>query len=172
MKSPSPVPPIGYVIVSPTNFGANIGFIVYGLPSDALITVRGGIEGSNEEIFKKSKTVEEIKAVSNNAGIPESIPPTSSTFDFYNLEPQEYWFEISSDQTEYQSGGQIISISNPLYRGSFNNFGLDDVVGDDAQLANIDMQNALQKQQQMINMFSNINKMTHNTSLGIIRNIG
>jgi len=45
-------------------------------------------------------------------------------------------------------------------------------VGDDAQLANIDLQNLLQKQQQTLQTISNISKMLHDTSMAIIRKIG
>ncbi len=44
--------------------------------------------------------------------------------------------------------------------------------GDDAQLANVDMQNALQRQQQTLQMMSNISKMLHDTAMSIIRKIG
>jgi hypothetical protein len=45
-------------------------------------------------------------------------------------------------------------------------------VGDDAQLANIDLQNQLQKQQQLIQMLSNISKTLHDTAMAVIRKIG
>jgi hypothetical protein len=45
-------------------------------------------------------------------------------------------------------------------------------VGDDAQLANIDLQNVLQKQQQMIQMVSNISKVAYDTATAVIRKIG
>ncbi len=45
-------------------------------------------------------------------------------------------------------------------------------VGDDAQLANVDMQNMLQKQQQTMQMMSNISKMLHDTAMAVIRKIG
>jgi len=44
--------------------------------------------------------------------------------------------------------------------------------GDDAQLANVDLQNMLQKQQQTMQMMSNIAKQLHDTSMSIIRKIG
>ncbi|MFC1712147.1 hypothetical protein ACFL6S_00695 [Candidatus Poribacteria bacterium] len=44
-------------------------------------------------------------------------------------------------------------------------------VGEDAQLANIDLQNALQKHQQVVQMLSNISKMLHDTAMNIIRNL-
>ncbi|MED5464418.1 MAG: hypothetical protein VX699_07180 [Myxococcota bacterium] len=45
-------------------------------------------------------------------------------------------------------------------------------VGDDAQLANVDLQNWLQKQQQTMQMMSNISKLLHDTAMAIIRKIG
>lgn len=45
-------------------------------------------------------------------------------------------------------------------------------IGEDAQLANTDLQNALQIQQQMLQMMSNISKMLHDTALSVIRKIG
>ena len=45
-------------------------------------------------------------------------------------------------------------------------------VGDDAQLANVDMQSALQKQQQTIQMMSNIIKLMKDTAMSVIRKIG
>lgn len=45
-------------------------------------------------------------------------------------------------------------------------------VGDDAQLANIDLQNYLQKQQQLMQMLSSISKATHDTAMAVIRKIG
>lgn len=45
-------------------------------------------------------------------------------------------------------------------------------LGDDAQLANVEMQNILQKQQQALQMMSNISKMMHDTAMSVIRKIG
>jgi hypothetical protein len=47
-----------------------------------------------------------------------------------------------------------------------------DALGDDAQLANVDLQNILQKQQQTVQMMSNISKMLHDTAMSVIRKIG
>jgi hypothetical protein len=43
---------------------------------------------------------------------------------------------------------------------------------DDAQLANVDLQNMMQKQQQTIQMISNITKTIGDTALATIRKIG
>lgn len=45
-------------------------------------------------------------------------------------------------------------------------------VSEDPQLANIELQNMLQKQQQTLQMTSNIAKMLHDTAMAIIRKIG
>ncbi len=47
-----------------------------------------------------------------------------------------------------------------------------ETVGDDAQLANVDLQNILQKQQQTMQMMSQISKTLHDTAMAIIRKIG
>ena len=45
-------------------------------------------------------------------------------------------------------------------------------IGEDAQLANIDLQNMLQKQQQTMQMLSNISKLLFDTALAVIRKMG
>jgi hypothetical protein len=45
-------------------------------------------------------------------------------------------------------------------------------IGDDAQLLSLELQNAMQKQQQLLQTLSNISKMMHNTAMAIIRKIG
>ncbi len=45
-------------------------------------------------------------------------------------------------------------------------------IGEDAQLANVDLQNALQKQQQTLQTMSNVSKMLHDTAMATIRKIG
>ena len=59
--------------------------------------------------------------------------------------------------------------------GELDDRTLDRVSGgtdDDAQLANVDLQNVLQKQQQTLQMMSNISKMLHDTAMAVIRKIG
>lgn len=46
------------------------------------------------------------------------------------------------------------------------------MIGEDAQLANVDMQNALQRQQQALQMMSSISKMLHDTAQSVIRKMG
>jgi len=44
-------------------------------------------------------------------------------------------------------------------------------VGDDAQLANIDLQNALQQEQQLIGILSTVMKVDHDMAAAVIRNL-
>jgi hypothetical protein len=46
------------------------------------------------------------------------------------------------------------------------------VVGDDAQLANTDLQSVLQKQQQLVTMMSNISKLLSDTAMNTVRKMG
>lgn len=45
-------------------------------------------------------------------------------------------------------------------------------VGDDAQLANVDLQDAVQRQQQVVQMLSNISKALYGAALATIRKLG
>lgn len=45
-------------------------------------------------------------------------------------------------------------------------------VGDDSQLANVDLQNVLQQQQQTLQMLSDISKELYDTAMSVIRKIG
>jgi hypothetical protein len=45
-------------------------------------------------------------------------------------------------------------------------------VGDDAQLANVDLQNTLQQQQQLIQMLSNVAKQLNDSAMSVIRKMG
>jgi hypothetical protein len=45
-------------------------------------------------------------------------------------------------------------------------------IGDDAQLANVELQNMLQKQQQTLQTISSISKLLHDTAMSVVRKIG
>lgn len=45
-------------------------------------------------------------------------------------------------------------------------------IGQDAALAGIDLQEALQKQQQLVNTMSSVSKLLHDTAMGVIRKVG
>jgi len=69
--------------------------------------------------------------------------------------------QVERDDTSAQLADSIKKLEEKLVR-----------IDDDAQLANIDLQNALQKQQQLIQMISNVSKIMYETSMQVIRKIG
>ena len=106
----------------------------------------------------------------------------------FHVVQDESWSDYKSSGDVSTTGQAIIANSNITLalQGDPNvcaNFGELDTaktgleeklnsVGDDAQLANVDLQNMLQKQQQTLQMISNIGKMLHDTAMAVIRKIG
>src|SRR4029453_7627530 len=94
------------------------------------------------EIFKEHTRPYDARDVACELSIPDRIPAEGGS----NLEQLEA--EIKRREEELNS------------------------IGDDAQLANVDLQNMLQKQQQTLQMMSNISKMLHDTAMSVIRRPG
>lgn len=96
----------------------------------------------------------------------------------------DYIVNYASTDIETEAFGNVSGISGEVGTGKvfetkadLDNYiqGMEEKlnsVGDDAQLANVDLQNMLQKQQQTLQMMSNIAKMLHDTAMAIIRKIG
>ena len=94
------------------------------------------------EIFKEHTRSYEALDVACEFSIPDRVP-AEGVSDFEELEAEiERWEEKLN------------------------------TVGDDAQLTNVDLQNMLQKQQQTLQMMSNISKMLHDTAMSVIRKMG
>ena len=73
----------------------------------------------------------------------------------------EFYAAIDVDSQLQNAAVHMVELSGQL-----------DVLSDDAQLANVDLQNILQKQQQTLQMMSNISKMLYDTATSIIRKYG
>jgi hypothetical protein len=73
----------------------------------------------------------------------------------------------STDATTEILGASLeaVAMSVNVFEAALN------TVGDDAQLANVDLQNVLQQQQQTLQMASNISKMLHDAAVAVIRKI-
>jgi hypothetical protein len=69
-------------------------------------------------------------------------------------------------QTGAQTGGKELDAEMRKWEEELQ------TVGDDAQLANVDLQNMLQKQQQTMQMMSQISKQLHDTAMAVIRKMG
>ena len=78
--------------------------------------------------------------------------------------------------SHYDDNGRVISIALNSAGDAWNlAIKFDErlqTLDDDAQLMNIDLQNAMQKQQQTLQTMSNVSKMLHDTAMAIIRKIG
>ncbi len=98
-------------------------------------------------------------------------------------DPDELLFPWSGTPAIDTQTGQFVAVreldqglDDPTTKEGLSNY-IDDLeqklnsVGDDAQLANVDLQNMLQKQQQTLQMMSNISKMLHDTALAVLRKI-
>jgi hypothetical protein len=94
-----------------------------------------------------------VKFLNENEKLREDVVAVASKHGF------EFSDEVSDAELEAVAGGS--SAEEKLA-----------AIGDDGQLANIDLQNALQKQQQTIQTMSNVSKMMHDTAMAVIRKIG
>jgi hypothetical protein len=97
----------------------------------------------------------------------KEISMTGSILEFFNLATEQP--ELAKELVELAAKHDFEFTSDEL-----SDVELDAVAGggDDAQLANIDLQNMLQKQQQTVQMLSNVSKVLRDTSLAVIRKIG
>jgi len=77
-------------------------------------------------------------------------------------------FEISVDEL---SEKELQGVVGGVFQGGGFQSYLNDA-GNDAQLANIDLQNELQKQQQTLQMVSNASKTVSDTAMSVSRKIG
>ena len=86
------------------------------------------------------------------------------------VENKSVLIKISSELRKYENQIKVLQqqLGSPLQPWN----GKPKDIGDDAQLANIDLQNILQKQQQTIQMMSDIAKVFHDTAMAVIRKIG
>jgi hypothetical protein len=105
------------------------------------------------EVPMKGTFMDFIEFLNENEELRKDVVAAASKHGF------EFSDEVSDVELEAVAGGS--SAEDQLA-----------VIGEDAQLANVDMQNMLQKQQQTMQMMSQISKMLHDTSMAIIRKIG
>lgn len=79
----------------------------------------------------------------------------------YNEMKSRVRSQIEQSRAQQREASQIVTME-----------AVQSTIGDDAQLANIDLQNQLQKQQQTLQTMSNVSKMLHDTAMAIIRKVG
>jgi hypothetical protein len=121
-----------------------------------------------------SDTVKNIeKQFSSNVSTASAAADESSSYNYY-----EKTFSMAMDPATGKPYPPTPDSSHPITsKDDAKNYcdALEEKlnsVGDDAQLANVDLQNMLQKQQQTLQMLSNISKMLNDTAMSVIRKIG
>lgn len=119
---------------------------------------------------------DEVSRIEQSAGenfFAQAVDSQSSTaqidWDSLNLIPQELtkenpdWSKIATSVERLQGLPTTMEREITDLREQLNS------IGDDAQLANVDLQNILQKQQQTLQMMSNISKMLFDTISALVR---
>ena len=98
----------------------------------------------------------------------ESYLSTTEDLRSY-AEKVRYFNEVKKEARELHGARDAVGEVDSSIKGWEDKL---NAIGDDAQLANVDLQNVLQKQQQTLQMMSNISKLLYDTALSIIRKIG
>ena len=101
----------------------------------------------------------DAQSLVNAAGADDPFQPTSFSAEFTG---GEVGVKTSNDGAALTTVAELDKYIKDL-ESKMNS------IGDDAQLANVDLQNVLQKQQQNMQMMSNISKMLHDTAMAIVR---
>jgi dimeric dUTPase (all-alpha-NTP-PPase superfamily) len=107
-------------------------------------------------------------------GSPSDVPPSESEVDsaLVGQNAEQAGLESESQAFSAWQEGEPVETKADLDAYVENLEEKLQTTGDDAQLANVDLQNALQQQQQTLQMMSNISKMLHDTAMSILRKIG
>jgi hypothetical protein len=107
-------------------------------------------------------------------GSPSDVPPSESEVDsaLVGQNAEQAGLESESQAFSAWQEGEPVETKADLDAYVENLEEKLQTTGDDAQLANVDLQNALQQQQQTLQMMSNISKMLHDTAMSIIRKLG
>jgi hypothetical protein len=88
-------------------------------------------------------------------------------------------FATQRFETSFMAGPEVFSEPGPVVEGraAVESY-IEELeamlasAGDDGQLANVDLQNALQRRQQALQQETNVSKMTHDVAMAVARNIG
>lgn len=137
--------------------------------NDLKKSIRDELNSARQYLSAKVKGTAE-KEYKNSVGSSGGVEFISSP----EIDPKTGQPKPSAPQVAKDTSGNPLKLSS---KEEIDNYikGLEEKlnsVGDDAQLANVDLQNKLQQQQQTLQMMSNISKMLHDTSMSIIRKIG
>ena len=149
-------------------------FAEHGMQASVADDLQGIVVLCNTQIDKKTQSINaELKIIEKWLEIIEEKQTTNTaSTDYYGrAEPTSNYNESDLDFISRQ----LVHIDQQINSLDTGIKVLEDKlesVGDDAQLANIDLQNQLQKLQKTIQSMSDDSKMLHDTAMSVIRKIG
>ena len=160
------------------------------------VTVRGWDPAKKEEFLKSIKSFAELKSgqdlenfakgvLLRDENVDAAIVSEEEVLVSYKM-PAKFLGIFNSPlhvQIKVRADGEVM-VKYPWFRFLFKKpVSADSIkqtmqtqvklsgVGDDAELANIDLQNVLQKQSQVLQIISNVSKMLHDTAMSVARNM-
>jgi len=152
-------------------------FAEQGMNASVIYELQGIVVLCNTEIDKKTQTIDaELKIVEQWLDIiaeKQAITSTTTSDRLGTATTEEYTVDYNESDLNFIT--RILESSDQKIKSLQTGLTVLEqklqTVGDDAQLANIDLQNQLQKMQQKLQMMSNLSKLQHDTAMSIIRNM-
>ena len=151
-------------------------FSEHGMSDGAVDDLQSIVVLCNHEVSKKTQTIDaELNIIGQWLDIIEKNQPSHLTVD-----PATGSTDSSTTSSQYRESDldfierRLASIDQQIIALDTGINVMKDklsAIGDDAQMANIDLQNSLQKQQQLLQTISNISKNQHDTLKSIIQNM-
>lgn len=140
----------------------------------------GPQEGSgpaSSEIAEVERTVDDVVGTArqsdpDSAGLPPVDTLTSQVTDLQGEVDSHVSHLESVDEPSRADADALEGLANELDVTVSEFESKLGTVGDDAELADVDLQNMLEKQRQVVELLSSISRTLHETSLAIIRKIG
>ncbi len=148
----------------------NIDNAINSILSEAKLEAQRNVETAKKRVEFNSLLKQQVSNEINSAKLNLSVvdktkEPKAMERKAFGLSPNAEGKIVVSQTGQISTRDEITGYINNLEQQLKS-------IGDDAQLANIDLQNMLQKQQQLIQMLSNISKMLSDTAMAVIRKIG
>jgi len=152
------------------NKDIDINGAIENILSEAKLEAQRNVNNARERVKSTSLLKEQVSnelrsARLNLSQIIKTKEPIIMQRKLFSLSPELKGKVIITPTASISSQDEMSAYVNEL-EGKLNS------IGDDAQLANVDLQNILQKQQQLLQMLSNISKLLSDTALAVIRKLG
>jgi hypothetical protein len=154
------------------------GFSQHGMSESVVSELQGIVVLCNNAIDKKTQSIDaELKILEQWLEIISEKQQSDSAESGYSRQADDTAIEskIQYNESDLDFITRALSSIDQQINSLGTGIGVLEEklssVGDDAQLANIDLQNSLQKQQQTLQTMSNVSKMLHDTAKAIIQNM-